>query len=421
MSFFKYSIMVLSSAAAVAMCTPAQAQEEAAPDASATPKMITWSGSVRWRLQHEAQRGGYSAAAGRVGDTRDDWFQRLQARIGAQGKVNDDVMIGIRLSTSASPAGTNQNLGNTADSSFNGRKPIFFDLAYFDYRIMDGLNVQAGKAPNMYWSAGKGALMYASGESIDGLNLIYQGKGDAIKPFAFASYNVIANRDDNTPGGTVTNKEGPDINVLGVQAGATWTANPMWATAAVGYYMWNNMAGAPLDVNFDSTTKSLGNTYYTAGGTKYFAYEFNPIDVGLEFGYEMGFAPVTISTEYITNSGSKASAPAAAVFSKSDEAKTAWQANLKVGDAKKTGWWFGGGYRDVGADAVVAEMRKAGVPGGGGTDMLGWNLTVGKVFGKGFSGNIDYENATRNLSNNETSSVRGFGYENWNFDVQAEF
>jgi hypothetical protein len=426
MSFFKYSLMVLSSAAAVALCTPAQAQEEAAPDGAA--KQVTWSGSVNYRIQHEKFAGGYKATA--VGQTRDDWYQRIMVKLGALAKVNDDVALGIRFSTSEGAAGTAQNLGDTnstvgspnfSGSSFGSKKLFYLDLAYLDYRIMDGLNVQAGKAPNMYWSAGKGNLIYSAGESIDGVNLNWQGKGDSIKPFAFGTYQTMANRNDNTPGGVYNTKEGPDVNVLAIQAGATWTSNPMWVTAAVGDYVWSNMGNLPLAANTDSATKSVGNTFYTSGGADYYAYDFNIYDVGLEAGYEMAFAPVMVFVEYATNSASKVTAPTGATYLNNNESKNAMQGGIKIGDAKKTGWWFGGAYREIGADAVVGEMRKSGQPVGGGTDLNGWNLTVGKVFGKGFSGSIDYENGTRNLSGNDTTALRSNGYENMNFNITAEF
>ena len=74
---------------------------------------------------------------------------RIRARANLTADLNENVTVGVGLST----GGTANDSGNQTLGSGFSRKPIGMDLAYFDWRVSDTMNLMGGKMSNPFFSA----------------------------------------------------------------------------------------------------------------------------------------------------------------------------------------------------------------------------------------------------------------------------
>src|ERR1700754_1068368 len=109
---------------------------------------FTWKGDLRYRHENVDPEEA----------STDQTRHRVRARFGFTAKVNDTVTGTVQLATTGGlntstnqtdPRSTNQTLGNGFD-----RKDIGLDLAYLDWKALDGLNFMARKMPQPFTKTG---------------------------------------------------------------------------------------------------------------------------------------------------------------------------------------------------------------------------------------------------------------------------
>ena len=123
-----------------------------APAAAAQPAPASWTdkvsvkGDLRVRYENIDQQGK---------DNRNR--DRVRARAAIVGKPQDNLELVFGLSTrqDGDPVSGNQTLGNGGSG-----KDIYLDLAYFDWRALEGLNLLGGKMKNILYRPGNQGLIW---------------------------------------------------------------------------------------------------------------------------------------------------------------------------------------------------------------------------------------------------------------------
>ena len=87
--------------------------------------------------------------------------QRIRLRVGATTQVNSKTEVGFKVATGTTSAvestTTNQDL-----TDYEAHKSIIIDLAYFNYKASDNLNILGGKTANPYYFVGGNDLVFDS-------------------------------------------------------------------------------------------------------------------------------------------------------------------------------------------------------------------------------------------------------------------
>jgi len=297
---------------------------------------------------------------------------RIQARIGIYGKVNDEVDFGFRLASgnNNSPTGRNQDL----DTSFSG-KDIWLDLAYFDYhpQRIEGLHVIGGKILNPFYRPGGSDLMLDTDVTPEGIAVTYKKKvNDGLDVFGAAGGFYVEERNLDA-----------DTSLWAVQGGAKIAldaANKMYLTAGGGYYHYGNVQGR-------SALGTGGNEFFgngnTGGGSPVYTSDFNIVQGFAELGWNAGGLPVRVFGDYLKN-----------IRAQSNE-DTAYMAGIGIGKCTKPGTWAAGyNYRDIEADAILGVLADATF-GGGGTNVKGHKFSFTYQLAENWQVGASYMNAER--------------------------
>jgi len=305
---------------------------------------------------------------------------RIQARIGLNGTVNEEIDYGFRLASGnseapqdeGSPTSNNQDLGDAFSS-----KNIWLDLAFFDYHpaAVSGLNVYGGKMLNPYYRVGNSDLMFDSDVTPEGIAATYKSTlSDSINLFGTAGGYYVRERSTEA-----------DTSLWGVQAGATWKFSEdknSQLTAGAGYYDYGNVRGqAGLGAD---DTQFYGNR--NTGGV--FDSDFDLVQGFAEVGVPLGNLPVRVFADVIKNT-------------KADSSQdTAYLVGASLGKTSAPGSWsVAYNYRDVEADALLGVLSEATF-GGGGTDIKGHKFGVTYQLAKNTQFGVTYMMAERTRSGN---------------------
>lgn len=278
---------------------------------------------------------------------------RIRARVGVDGKVNEQVSIGFRLASgnTSKPTSTNQDL----DAAFSS-KNVWLDLAYFDCRPVASKNVKVlgGKMNNPYFRAGKSNLMFDSDVNPEGIAAKYQLEwDDKLEVFCVAGGYYVEEVDGDA-----------DTSLWALQAGLTHelsAGKETYVTVGGGFYDYGNTRGrATLGSGTD------GNTY-TAGA---YDSDFDIVQAFCEAGWPVCGTPFKVFGDYLRNT---------VAHSCED---TGFLVGAGVGRCKEPGSWdVRYDYRELDADAVIGALTEVTF-GGGGTDVKGHTLCFGYQLAK---------------------------------------
>jgi hypothetical protein len=265
---------------------------------------------------------------------------RIRARVGLKAKVNEEWDLGFRITTGGSdPVSTNQTLGK----SFSG-KSLRLDLAYFDFHPlwMSGLNLQAGKIANPFYTVGKNQLIWDSDLTPEG------GAFNYLWPLGEQTQLNVAG------GGFWVDEvsTGANPSLWGLQAYVKHTFDkPTYALAGVSWYDYARLKGyTDLKSTWESGSHDFfGNTSRNA----VFAYDYGLFELFGEFGTEIRGMPVSVFGDWVRNT----LAP---------RQNTGWLIGGAVNKLKDPGsWQFSYDYRELQADAVVGQFSDSDFLGGG--------------------------------------------------------
>ena len=271
--------------------------------------------------------------------------QRIRARIGAYGAVNDQVDFGIRLATgsSSSPTSTNQDI-----DGYGSSKPIWLDLAYMtlNFEQVDGLNATFGKMKQPWESVSD--LVYDADLNPEGISFAYAlPVSDALALKMGGGHFIFSENG------------GDDIQMSFGQIVADYAvSDAVSLKSGLNTYLWDNAAGA---VQTSKNKNTVG-------------IDFELLEAFAQVDLKGAALPIKVYGDYVQNMASGLSED------------TAWMIGLgtKVGDVD-----LSYNFRDVGVDSIYADLADSdfhdGGTGGRGHKVsakykLSKNLTTGATY-----------------------------------------
>jgi hypothetical protein len=310
-------------------------EEGTIPDVLQWASKLNWYGDLRYRYEYIDDQS----------KAEDRNRNRIRARLGLNAKVNDEWSLGFRIATGegvqeGDPVSTNQTLGGAF-----GRKNIWLDLAFLDYRPqwLEGLDIQAGKIEVPFYRPGKNQLIWDHDLTPEGGAILY-GRPLGEKTTL------------NLSGGgfwVVERSSEPDTALWGVQGYARHQLDPStYVLGGAGGYWYGNLQGEPaLSLEWESPTVNFfGNS--NAGGV--YTSKYSLFEAFAEFGTQIAKLPVAVFGDYVVNTQ--------AITDKG----TGWLVGATLNKAKDPGsWQFDYDYRDIQADAVVGQFNDSDFVGGG--------------------------------------------------------
>lgn len=282
---------------------------------------------------------------------------RIRARLGVEGKVNNEMKAAVQLATgSEDPVSTNQTL----DDAFS-TKNIGVDMAYFEYRPskLKGSKITGGKFKNPFFKPGKSELIWDSDWNPEGGAFSYNLEKRNLG-FTLVSAGLWVDE----------NSKGDDVSMLAGQGIARLYFNEKETLVAVGgsYFMYNNILdhkalyevddakGNSVDRSFDTTFYVTNNNDTAIGRIdEYHTYQndYELLEFFFELNHRFAKTPITFMFDYVTNFAA-------------DSLKAGWLAGIRIGKTKKAGSWaFRYIYREVEKDAVLGAFTDSDFRGGG--------------------------------------------------------
>jgi len=288
--------------------------------------------------------------------------QRIRARLGFDYKATDTLKGTLLFSTGGDdPRSSNQTLGGTG-----ARKALGLDLAYIDWKFMDGANAVLGKQPQPQFRPGQS--MFFDGD--------WNPEGGAVKfnrgMFFGTAYGWwLTEQYNSNPKG-----ENNDSNLFGIQLG---TKIPLFGgeTVLAAHYF---DCGACQDNSPLYLNNGFGNTTYTLPGsnTNLLRYDYEIIELSAQMGLTALGMPLTLWADYAQNMASGV------------EYDTAYGLGAVLGKASNPRTWEAGvAYQSIDKDALFAQIVDSDF-GDGRTDSEGWVLKGGYAPVKNVSFNATY-------------------------------
>jgi len=285
---------------------------------------------------------------------------RIRARLGFDATVTDNARATLLLATGADdPRGTNQTLGGTSS-----RKQIGLDLAYADWRFMQGGNLVLGKQPYPVWRPLQ-SLFFDPDVNPEG-GAVRFTRGPA---FANLYGFWVSEQFNSDPDG-----ENSDANIFGLQAGVKFAAIGGETVLAANYYA----CGACKDNSPLYNNNANGNTTYRVGTVNMLQYGYDILDLSAQVGTTVLELPLTFTAGFARNLA--------------DDVKydTAWALGAFVGHAANAGSWEAGAmYQSVDKDALFGQIADSDF-GDGRTDAAGWVFKGGYAPVKNISLHASY-------------------------------
>ena len=332
------------------------------PDSMKWVEKVKISGDLRYRHESIDEQSG--------GEWKDGVNRhRIRARLGINGKVNDEVDLGFRLAGgSADPVSTNQNL----ESSFSS-KTIWLDLAYFDWHPADikGFNFIGGKMNNPFYSVGKNQLIWDSDLTPEGLAAKYEMPiTDSLKAYVSGGGFWVEERDA---------KDSVDSSLWGIQGYLKNKFNAdTYLLGGMSYYNYGNVEDQnDLYTTWKggTTQKAFGNTTISGGKL---AYDYDIVEGFAEYGCKVADYPVVVFGSFAHNT--------AAPSGKAD----GWLVGCTFNKLKDPGsWQIGYDYRELDSDAVVGQFNDSDFVGGG-TNGRGHRFNAAYQLTKNFEAGLTY-------------------------------
>lgn len=174
-----------------------------------------------------------------LNSTEDRQQQRARLRLGLLSNVNDDLSVGLRVSTgnSTNPVSTNQTLGN----DFN-KWTVVIDQAWMNYRYDPSLSFWAGRIANPFLST---ELVWDDDLSFDGIAAQYSHEWNPdIVQHSTAGAFPVQNTDFNFPSTSIAKVNSRDKWLLAVQTGIDWKFDDrLMLKGAAAFYDFVDMEG----------------------------------------------------------------------------------------------------------------------------------------------------------------------------------
>ena len=318
------------------------AQARANGGAAEWASRIRWKGDLRYR--HEQVDAEAETA------TPEQTRHRIRGRFGLTAQVTETVHATVQVATNGGdddPRSTNQTLGEGFD-----RKGVGLDLAYVDWRPVNGLSVQLGKMP-LPWKR-VGSAFWDNDITPEG-GAVQLARG----PFfgsAFAYW--LSER-----------SAASDTTLTGAQLGLTGTVRRAKLIGAIGYFdvgaargqVTAQPDGCELPFNDAFFEGAQGNTTLVVDGCPVLANDFDVIQIMGQMELMLGTLPFNLFADVVRNQGARdldAGYAAGFTLGKAGEART-WEVGYMYQVTEKDAQFgqfvdsdFGGGITDVDGSAI---------------------------------------------------------------------
>ena len=322
---------------------PKVAEAERVAKAAEWASRLSWKADMRYRHEYVDPEEAAS----------DQTRHRIRARLSMTAKINDTLAGTIGLATnggSNDPRSTNQTLGEGWT-----RKGIALDLAYVDWKPVEGLTMSAGKMPQPWYKAA--SYFFDADLTPEGIAVRY-----ARGPFFANAFGTWLSE----------RSAANDATLLGGQFGMTGELSGVKLTGALGYFDVGSVQG---EVTTTSTLPCTANpaffggangntTVLDAAGCPTLLYDYNMVEAIAQAEFSLANRPVQVFAQYIQNQ-------------EADDLDTGWHAGFNVGKASDPNTWeFGYMYGVTEKDAQFGQFIDADF-GGGLTDAKGSIFKVG--------------------------------------------
>jgi hypothetical protein len=314
-----------------------------------------------FRYRHEGIESE-RVVSGQAEDAADRTRHRIRARLGFDYAVTDTVKGTLLFATGGDdPRSSNQTLGGTGT-----RKSIGVDMAYVDWKFMNGANLVLGKQPHPYFRPGQS--MFFDGD--------FNPEGGAVKfdrgMFFGSGYGWwLTEQFNSNPKG-----ENNDSNLFGAQVGMKFPLLGGETVLAANYFD----CGACQDNSPLFANNGNGNTTYTLPGstTNLLRYDYEILQLSAQMGTNLLGQPFTFWADYAQNMASGV------------EYDTAYGVGVVLGKASNAKTWEAGiAYQSLDKDALFAQIIDSDF-GDGRTDSEGWFLKGGYAPVKNVTLNATY-------------------------------
>jgi hypothetical protein len=227
---------------------------------------LKWNGDFKYRFQTVTEA-----------DKDPRTQQRLQAKLGLETKLQDDLNLYFQLMTATSPTGSSQTLGD-AESNGMPRRSFGLNLAYFNYKLDENYAVQGGKMPIPFKHVGKHQLLLDKDISPEGLSF----KSEWTLPSDFKLGMNVGHFQIKEQYDSINNVDLTDNQLNGLQAQLDYLYEKMTFSLNLGSYSFVNFRDNPPGITGNagkSNTESHNNTLDLSGN---FPANFDVKEVGLE-------------------------------------------------------------------------------------------------------------------------------------------
>jgi len=288
--------------------------------------------------------------------------ERIRARFGFDAKVTDNVKATVQFATGGDdPRSTNQTLGGSYT-----RKSIGVDLAYADWKFMDGAYLALGKQPQPYWRPGQ-SLFFDGDITPEGGSVRF----DRGMLFGSAYGWWLTEQYSANP-----KAENSDANIFGGQLGLKFPLFNNETRVAVQYYD----CGACKDNSPLYNNNANGNTTYKLAGSEVnlLKYDYQVLELSAQMGLSLFDMPFALWADYAQNLASGV------------QYDTAYGLGIMLGKASNARTWEAGVmYQSLDKDALFGQAVDSDF-GDGRTDTEGWVLKGGYAPVKGIVLNATY-------------------------------
>ena len=364
---------------------------------------IKFKGDFRFRDENIAQER--VVAEGDVRDAANQNRVRLRVRAGLEAKVTDNTNLVMQLAT----GGSDPRSSNVTLNDEGSRKEIGLDLAYVDWRYMQGANLLLGKMKQPYFRPGQ-SLFFDNDWNPEGIaTTIDRGM------FFGTLYGWWLEENFNSNPANYNE----DTFQVGLQAGINFPLFGGETRVAAHYYdLIGGEGGVPFyNNNANGNTTVAGTINGTA--TQVLAYDYNVLMLSGEMGMTLFELPFALWADYAVNTASDV------------DANKAWAIGAMLGKASNARSWEAGMmYQSLDKDALFAQMIDSDF-GGGISDAEGWGFRVGYAPVKNINLMATYFLNTRTVcgtGNSPNNRECGPGipsydldYNRWQLDLNYKF
>jgi hypothetical protein len=336
---------------------------------------------------------------------------RVRARVGLEAKVTDTVTAGLQIASGSEKDPRSSNQTFTDNSA---KKDIWLDLAYVDWKFMNGGTLSLGKMKQPYWRPGQ-SLFFDGDINPEGIAVSFDRGLLFGSAYAFSMWENNSSNPANVTEDTV---------LWGTQAGLKFPLLGGETRVALHYYDLNGAQGFnPFwlpGVSFGNTTVSTTSPPgTTAIPVQVLLYDYDVLMASAEMGTTLAGRPFSIWADYAQNMADDV------------QDDTAWAIGTTYGKASNAKTWeVGLFYQDMEKDALFAQWIDSDFADGI-SDAEGFVLKAGYAPVKNVTLNGTYFKNTRYVCGTGTAPNNrqcGAGipeyeldYDRWQLDVNYKF